>query len=320
MYCEKKLSAVLTNGIYSPYEKLTFTRDAAFDKTNLSSLSLRNAGSFNGRFHNNVVCGNKAATGGGIGLCAVNPEFTNNTLADNQADTAGGGLFCYYSAPQITNTIVYGNSLEQVFLSGESWPVFRFCDVQSGISGVKKDTSCNVAFEYSGILDAAPKFAGPSRGDYSLTAGSPCIDAGMPDTATLKLPALDMAGKNRVVNRRIDLGALEYTGSKTTLKSTREPELPEEVESGPGIEAETFTSVFPNPNSGEFSVVIHNNKYETVTVKIISQNGRVVFTQNYNAGAWFEAPVDLSAQPGGIYIILVHAGDTLLYNGEIIID
>ncbi|MBC8527649.1 MAG: T9SS type A sorting domain-containing protein [Candidatus Cloacimonetes bacterium] len=47
---------------------------------------------------------------------------------------------------------------------------------------------------------------------YQLTEGSPCIDAGNPDTTGLNLPPTDLAGYPRIYNGRIDIGAYEWQG------------------------------------------------------------------------------------------------------------
>ena len=318
VFCEQEYDSLLWSGIYSPAEKIKFKRDATFEKTNLNSISLKNTTSYNGRFINNVICDNKASMGGGIGLFGAAPEFTNITLSNNTADTAGGGIYCFLSAPQVTNSIVYGNAKDQVFLIGESHPVFSYCNIESGISGITKDSTCRNTYEYSDIINVSPRYASPAGGDYTLSEGSACIDAGMPDTASLKLSTVDLSGKNRIVNNRIDLGAIEYTGNKPKLKSTEGKD--EGTENLFDDTEEMFTSIFPNPTIGWFSIVIHNNKYESISVKIVSLNGQTVYKNNFKTDKWFEQQIDLSAYARGIYSVLINSDDTLIYNGEIIIE
>jgi hypothetical protein len=217
LYIEQKENAIQGTVKYFPVTTVKFPRDPAFDKVNLKSISPANTASFYGRFINNIVGNNKAVTGGGISLFATMPEFTSLTLSDNKADSAGGGIFCNRSAPSLINSILFGNTKNQVYLTGESRPSFKYCDIESGPSGVIKDSTCKVSFVYANLNNAPPKFSGPGVGDYSLLKGSECIDAGIPDTSSLKLPSIDHSGKNRIVNNRIDIGALEYTGNKSTL-------------------------------------------------------------------------------------------------------
>jgi predicted outer membrane repeat protein len=320
MYCEKRFEAFLTTKKYTKAANVKFARDNTFEKASLKNVSLRNASSYNGRFQNNIICSNSATMGGGMGLCAVNPELTNNTISNNIASEAGGGIACYYAAPQVANAIIYGNTNHQVFLVGESAPAFHYCDIENNLSGIKKDTTCKVAFEHAGIINALPRFTDPAGYDYSLSDGSPCIDAGMPDTASLKLPLADYRGKSRIVNRRIDMGAIEYAPGRTKLKSTEENLTSEDLTIEDSRDEQMLTTVFPNPSSGSFSLVIRNNKYQSVSVKIYSTAGKEVYINDFKAGVWFEHKFDLSALPAGIYVLLVHSGEDILYNGELIFE
>ncbi|MBC8526775.1 MAG: T9SS type A sorting domain-containing protein [Candidatus Cloacimonetes bacterium] len=62
-------------------------------------------------------------------------------------------------------------------------------------------------------MDSIPQFVGGDPFSYELTEGSPCIDAGTPDTTGLNLPPTDLAGYPRIYNGRIDIGAYEYQGN-----------------------------------------------------------------------------------------------------------
>ena len=72
---------------------------------------------------------------------------------------------------------------------------------------------------------------------YSLSGGSPCVNAGTPDASALDLPPYDLAGNWRVWNNRIDMGCFEY-GSEPWVTND-DPELtPFPVNS---------LSAYPNP-------------------------------------------------------------------------
>lgn len=318
VFCEQQYDSLLWLGMYSPSKEARFTRDASFEKENLNPQALKGVNSYFGRFINNIICDNKAVRGGGIGLYGTAPEFTNVTLSNNIADTAGGGIYCNLSSPKVTNSIIYGNSHDQVFLIGESRPVFSYCDIESGIAGIEKDSTCKGIFEFDDIISVPPKFVSPAIGDYSLQKESGCIDAGLADTSSLQLTALDLSGGNRIVNGIIDLGALEYKGEKSKLKSTKDIE--ECIEEFSDTQEEMLTSIFPNPNEGRFSVVIHNNIYESLTIKIFSQNGQNIYTDNFKAGKWFEQQIDINKYAHGIFIVMIYSDDVLIYNGEIIVE
>jgi predicted outer membrane repeat protein len=318
IFCAQKFNSLHNTGKYSPVATVRFPRDAAFDKVNMKTMAPKNTNSYYGRFVNNIICDNNALRGGGVTLFAMAPEFTNITMSNNRADTAGGGIYCELSSPKLTNSIVYGNLKGQVYMVGECRPVFNYCDIESGSVGVKKDSTCKSTFSFSNLKSETPKFSGDFRSDYSLGAGSGCVDAGTPDTASLKIPTVDLSGKNRVVNNRIDLGALEYDPGKTTLKSTEKNDIG--IESKTDEAGEMFTSIFPNPNSGCFSIIIHNNIYESIIVTIFSQAGQTVYSNHFKTEKWFEKRVDLSGYANGIYIVMIYSNENLLYNGEIIIE
>jgi len=100
-----------------------------------------------GRVENNTVCGNKAQYGGGICLPA---EFyitlINNIFWNNEAYIDGNQIYAY--------TMTCSTS---------------YCDIEGGYTG-------------EGNIDSDPLFIDPLNGDFNLQAGSPCIDAGSPDS------------------------------------------------------------------------------------------------------------------------------------------
>jgi hypothetical protein len=73
---------------------------------------------------------------------------------------------------------------------------------------------------------------------YQISALSPCIDSGTPDTEGLNLPPMDLAGNNRIANGRIDIGCYEY--GSTPYVGIDDPELPSPPE---GFRI----SAYPNP-------------------------------------------------------------------------
>jgi len=71
---------------------------------------------------------------------------------------------------------------------------------------------------------------------YQLSAGSPCINAGTPDTLGLCIPPMDLAGNYRVWNGRIDMGCYEY-GAPVTNEDPVYPFVPDKI----------VLSTYPNP-------------------------------------------------------------------------
>jgi hypothetical protein len=327
-----------TNGV-SAILPLKFKRDSLFEKKELKAFSLKNTSSSYGRFLNNIICNNRAMDGGGMGFMATSPELTNNTISGNIADSACGGIYCNFSSPAVTNSIIYNNhdtrDKKQVYLVGGSSPDFKYCDIESGLIGIQKDTSCKAAYKILNITNTLPLFENPLTGKFSLTKGSKSIDAGFSDTSALKLPDTDQSGKTRIVNKIIDLGALEYTPSTSIVKNSDtlkkvmpvDPELKSAVEvpdtsggSFSGKLDEIFTTVYPNPADGLFSVAIHNNKYNSISIRVYNQTSQLVYKNDFKAREWFEQVIDLTGMPPGIYVVVVSSKENLLYNGELVIE
>ena len=92
-----------------------------------------------------IFTGNSAAwRGGGIGVSSSgsNPTFTNVTLIDNQSSTAGwpnggGGGTAFWGEANcsITNSIIYGNNPDEVYLPTDEPAgsiTITYSDIQGG--------------------------------------------------------------------------------------------------------------------------------------------------------------------------------------------
>ena len=104
--------------------------------------------------------------GGALGYnVSSRPIITNCTFADNSANNGGGAVYSASSSfCTIRNCILWNDSPNEIFRDGGSVTV-SYSDVQGGFYGV-------------GNIDADPLFTVDSCGEYSLSSGSPCIDAG----------------------------------------------------------------------------------------------------------------------------------------------
>jgi parallel beta-helix repeat protein len=116
----------------------------------------------------NTIAGNVTTdiSGGGIS-CYGSPTIEGNTIAGNSASLNGGGIYIESNgSPTITNSILWSNSPDEIYVVGDTVPV-TYSDIQGGWEG-------------EGNIDRVPRFADPLAGDLSLLPGSPCIDAGDP--------------------------------------------------------------------------------------------------------------------------------------------
>ena len=186
----------------------------------------------NAILYNNLICNNSSikkfeSKGGGVFISSSNPYLLNSVICNNSSEEYGGGIFCDYSSnPGITNTIIYGNTVNdeenQVCIEDDSSaPYFSYCDIQGGISSFTGDGS-GIAYDasnYNNIIDSDPFFVNPSSGsgtdyygylgDWSLKTISPCINAGHPDSSSFGYYSPDLAGNPRIYHGRIDIGAYE---------------------------------------------------------------------------------------------------------------
>jgi hypothetical protein len=168
--------------------------------------------------------GNAADEGGGMRNGSFsNPTVINCTFVGNSAENRGGAMrgsalvsnctFTGNTAPAgagifngdiVSNCIVWGNIPDSI--GGPVSPLVRFSDIEGGFAG-------------PGNIRRDPLFVDPDNGDYRLSPGSPCIDAG-DNTAVPEGIRRDLDGNPRIVvgttmfqlnaEPRVDMGAYEY--------------------------------------------------------------------------------------------------------------
>ena len=148
--------------------------------------------------NNCIIQGNSAFKGGGVYVEFGVPTLTNCTISGNTATSfAGGGISCRYksTAPTLINCILWGDTPNEVYIDPGylSSPSLTYCDVEGGYEG-------------DGNIDGDPLFTDAENGDYHLSAGSPCIDAGTASGA----PGEDFEGDLRPQGAGVDIGADEY--------------------------------------------------------------------------------------------------------------
>ena len=128
--------------------------------------------------------------------------MTNCTFCNNTASYGGGmhneGTCCtFYSSPTVTNCILWGDTLPEIYNAIYSSPQVTYCDVQEGYAG-------------TGNINGLPMLTP----DFHLLIGSPCIDTG--DNNAPSLPAKDFDGNSRILDgdgngtATVDMGADEY--------------------------------------------------------------------------------------------------------------
>jgi hypothetical protein len=148
--------------------------------------------------------------GGGLQFDGCSPTFINVTVVGNWTAGHGGGLnVSYMSHPRLVNSIVWGNSPEQIYFDTD-WPgeaiTIEFSDIQDGEAGIITNGLGPITWG-DGNLDVSPHFIYAGLSNYHLANTSPCIGAGKLDGAPIadieNNPRPNPAGSNP------DMGAYE---------------------------------------------------------------------------------------------------------------
>jgi len=153
---------------------------------------------------NCTIVGNSADGGAGIfDHDSSSSTIMHCTISENFAETAGGGIFVFVgSGTTITNCILWGNSApEGPELVANSHLFVSYSNVQGGYLGAHIGLYGSLHW-HEGNIDSDPLFVG--GGDYHLTAGSPCIDAGTDGGVYT-----DMDGDERPQGAGFDMGSDE---------------------------------------------------------------------------------------------------------------
>jgi hypothetical protein len=121
-----------------------------------------------------------AAAGVFIGCRVVNNVFCGNVVAANAAPTKSQVVL---NGCDFRNNIVWGGTGQAVVFDVSGSPTIQYNCVQGGYAG-------------TGNISSDPMFVNASANNFSLDAGSPCVDAGT--TNGLTLSATDFLGNPRI--------------------------------------------------------------------------------------------------------------------------
>jgi len=174
-------------------------------------------------------------------------DFTNCTFAGNQGDAY---TLKVNGEVNIVNCIFDNDTPYQIKVNPMDGNPSEHTNISIDHSLIKDGVAGILPFPVPGntidflptSISGDPLFAGgfdihdPLY--YSLSEGSPCIDAGTRDTTGLNLPPYDLAGNWRVWNDRIDMGCFEFDSRPWV--SIDDPALPPPA-------AGITLSIYPNP-------------------------------------------------------------------------
>lgn len=206
-------------------------------------------------------------TGSVIYTLDAYPALINNTMVSNPvlneawADPIAA-LHYHISKPKTINSIIRENP-SQYFLGGQivEGKAFytRYNNIEDGHAG-------------EGNFDDDPLFLDQGPHPFALAEGSPCIDAGTPDTTDLKLPTLDLMGGVRIAGGRVDVGAYEWSATAG-------------VDGRISAADRLHWAIHPNPSVREVEISFLLPVPTDVTLEIFDAAGRGVRTLSLGPAA-----------------------------------
>ena len=292
---------------------------------------------------NNIIANNECAWSGGGGVSLYNhsnPLIINNLIINNYSRDFdgggfGGGISSRNCSPLIINNTIAHNTTQNVLTFGEGggiamtgglYPTIMNCIIYYNASS---STSMNIGFDpmdwldisYCNVeidldhifdlephtnFDSIPGFVDTINGDYQLMLHSPSINMGDPDTTGLHLPSFDLAGNNRIIGGRIDMGAYEYT-QFTSLPDRSGPE---------GFQ------VYPNPFQDHTTISYHLSRPAEVEMSIFNSTGQLVasFPDVGQTAGKHQIEWCPQHQAGGIYFVRLRKGSSNLYKKMIFLE
>ncbi|MCP4351612.1 MAG: choice-of-anchor D domain-containing protein [Desulfobacterales bacterium] len=183
------------------------------------------SGNGNTILSNNVIIGNTATYGGGVGVNYENEisiNLINNTITENSAEEHSGGLdiFQSHSSSQadIYNNIIWGNTAP---VSGNIG-IYNPSGIANLFNNNIDPSNISDVFTNQGDnINEDPLFVNKTDKDYHLTKNSPCIDMG--NNSAPDLPSTDFENHDRIIdgnndnNALADMGADEYWGKNISV-------------------------------------------------------------------------------------------------------
>ena len=130
--------------------------------------------------------------------------MTNCTVVNNSAKSNGSGIYNTGSSAALTlrNSIIVRNA------------IYKNSGTINGYYVLSTFTGWDSSSNFTYYDSSLPLFTNMSAGNYTLAAGSQAIDVGSNSYVTT---STDLAGKTRIVNEIVDLGAYEYQNVKPSI-------------------------------------------------------------------------------------------------------
>ncbi len=176
-------------------------------------------------FMNTEISGNTARRGAGLYNEGGKTELLNVTISGNHATESGAGIYnAQTSGVQVINTIIHDNrtKAEQMLPNIVNMGIgtkYRFCliegaDIPNAWNLLGTDAEKNISGEPYFVKSGFNKNGSMVTGNYRLRdARSVVYDAGWNSPVIKAGLSKDLAGRERIYDSRVDIGAYEFIPS-----------------------------------------------------------------------------------------------------------
>ncbi len=239
--------------------------------------------------------------------------IANNLMVNNTSE----GIQCLHASPSILNNTIVNSStgisfdddshcklINNIILNNESsfW-VPPGADVTISYSCIEGDFPPN-AIDGGGNIYDDPQFADTTNLDFHLLPGSPCLDAGIPDTTGLNIPLTDLDGNYRIYGDAIEMGPYEilFTGNKT-----QDSYFDYEI-----------VMVYPNPFTNEIFLKSDKKLSQNCSIEIYDVNGRIILAEKLQTSEWQTIKFSKHHTSGYYFYQVVNENNHVIESGKVI--